>query len=98
MSCSTALPSPTSTRWTTPFACPLSAFPALGAVGGLQASAFFIAAGGQATLASQRIVYDPTTGIVRYDINGFAFAVNTLIVGLENLPANVTAADCVIIA
>ena len=75
-----------------------SALPALGAVGGLQASAFCIAAGGQATLASQRIVYDPTTGIVRYDINGFAFAVNTQIVGLENLPANVTAADCVIIA
>jgi Ca2+-binding RTX toxin-like protein len=76
----------------------LSVFTTLGATGALAADAFLSVAGGQATLPSHRIIYDPLTGIVWSDFNGSGFSIPARIAVLENLPANVTAADFVVIA
>jgi len=76
----------------------LAAFPELGVAGALQASAFLKVAGGGATLASHRIIYDPTTGIIWYDANGSELSLPVQMALLENMPANVTAGDFVIIA
>ena len=77
----------------------LSVFGDLGVAGQLAANAFLKVAGGEATLASHRIIYDPTTGNVFYDFNGDAPSAGTVLIAvLENLPATVTAGDFVIIA
>lgn len=77
----------------------LSVFTTLGATGALAADAFLSVAGSNtATLPSHRIIYDQLTGIVWSDLNGSALSIPARIAVLENLPANLTAADFVVIA
>lgn len=65
------------------------------AAGALSAAAF--ALGASATSASHRILYDPATGILRFDSDGSGAAVAVQFAVLESHPANLSAADLVVI-
>ena len=75
-----------------------TAFGGFEATGPLAAAAFALAADGVAGTASHRLLYDAATGMLWHDADGNGLGLATQIALLENMPANVTAGDFVIIA
>lgn len=74
-----------------------AAFAALGPVGALSAAEFEAAAGGLATAASTRIVYDTATGDLSYDADGSGAGTAVVIAHLTGIPT-LTAAEFTIVA